>query len=846
MPIQKSPYSKCSECPLKSQSLVLGESSISKLKDVRLFILAEAPAANEVKDNKPLSENGKAGKVFRHCFEKSGLNKIPYVITNSVLCSNLDKHNKTDNPPKEAYDLCKSNWQTMVELCQPELIIALGSNAMNALGIMDPIGQVRNKIRYYKGIKIITLYHPSFIARNGGIKTDVGEKYLQSFIDIYNNHFDPKRENYETTYDEVPEGTEVATYNNNSSIELEHPYCINLPRWCYEDEMYLFDVQYNRMSNEIIYIFKYPNEVKYHIVPAKEFYCYKYKEDMNLKDAPILTSIKNVELIKLRPRREDSDKPYYESDVALQLKHSIDYKMQRKTDEVFSGINKMYYDIEIYNEGKKSFPDPIEAKSPINSISFKVNDGDTHIYIYKHNDMDVKPPIVPEGSIYKLFDTEKELILKFCEEIKKNSIMILCGWNSNWFDMPTIINRMGRLGMDKNKLSPLGYTSYNSEKPSDTHIYGLYCLDMLDLYKTITIPYGKEPSYKLSAIAQKHLGKDKVAYEGTLDELYKNDLSKFIEYSGTDTQLLKELDDKLDHISLRFELIKNTGSTWKNAETITGLLDPFAISYAKTKNIVCRNSLMSKFEKKIKGALVRTPKKGLHKYIIDLDYTSLYPSVICSLNLGPNTYIAKLSEDDAKTYLYDRENLEENIKIKFNPAKYSAEETMISKEKFLEFIKENDAIIAINGCVFTGHDKEKSFLNEMLTEVMNRRKEYKDKMKEAGKAENKELEKLYDNKQAVFKIISNSLYGTILQPMFRFFNMELGECITATGQEISKFAGYHVNKYLTNGDKSVDYNFIDKYENELLPYIIYGDTDSIYIALGQFLIDKNKIEITDL
>ena len=92
-------FSDCSKCPLNNnlQKIVAGECNTKKLSDVDLLIIAEAPAKEEIKEDKPLV--GTSGKVFREAFEESKLCKSKYLITNAVLCSNLDMDGCTYNPP---------------------------------------------------------------------------------------------------------------------------------------------------------------------------------------------------------------------------------------------------------------------------------------------------------------------------------------------------------------------------------------------------------------------------------------------------------------------------------------------------------------------------------------------------------------------------------------------------------------------------------------------------------------------------------------------------------------------------------------------------------------------------
>ena len=65
--MKTSKFSNCSLCPLIDQSLVYGETNVpDDLYLVRLLILAEAPAVNEVEKGRPLV--GRSGRCFRKQF----------------------------------------------------------------------------------------------------------------------------------------------------------------------------------------------------------------------------------------------------------------------------------------------------------------------------------------------------------------------------------------------------------------------------------------------------------------------------------------------------------------------------------------------------------------------------------------------------------------------------------------------------------------------------------------------------------------------------------------------------------------------------------------------------------
>lgn len=102
-------------------------------------------------------------------------------------------------------------------------------------------------------------------------------------------------------------------------------------------------------------------------------------------------------------------------------------------------------------------------------------------------------------------------------------------------------------------------------------------------------------------------------------------------------------------------------------------------------------------------------------------------------------------------------------------------------------------------------------------------------------ADNKES--LYNTKQLVEKLLINSLYGALANKYFPLFNEDIAAAITGNGRYfIQKLAQYIENTLQ-------DLNPSEK------PYIIYGDTDSVYFQIEPFVeryIEKNPgLDIDD-
>ena len=862
--VKSSIAGKCRNCPLYNQGQVIGETNCEDdITKVDLLILGEAPASEELKQNRPLV--GVAGKIFREVFETLKLNEEKYFISNVVLCANIEK-GRTNNPPPDAVQYCKPNWQTLIDTINPKITIIMGTIPMTSFDIAtDGIVKRRGKIYRYKNHKVLLTCHPSFVKRNGGLSTEHGNNFINDFR-MAKDILSPKKE----IDIPLPDGSD------DGGI-----FTIKLPSWCYSKDICLVDIQTMNHTKEVLYIFKnIKGEKIFHKVPDNIRYFYGVTGD--IKNSPMLLSVDDVDLFVNENKNNLHKKALYESDVRTEIKHSIDYHFNREFEEPNIPPSIMFFDIEVYLDGSREFPDPKEgSKKPINSISFKMKGRKTYVLINKLSKMDKTKVDLNEFKdkdiIVKFYKNEKSLLQDFCKAIKFHKPDLLAGWNSTDFDIPTIYNRMRKKGLDPGLLSPIGHTFINPLKYGEIYIYGTYALDMMELFKEVS-QKGVEESYKLDAIAQKYLNYGKVQYDITLDHMFENDINKFIEYSSRDTEILDALDDELGHISLKAELVRICASTWKVTEITSGQIDPLCISYAKKKDMVCRDSLCEKPENvSMPGAFVKKPDPGLHSYVIDLDFSSLYPSIVRSCNIGPNTFVARMIDDekqrlyfstkdrnhvlnkkkewqkvpymngDAFKWIYNRSeyiNSGKKIILELNPIYETKKKISLTPNEFEKYLKDNDAIITVSGTIFKGHKKELSFFNEILSYLMNSRKKYKDMMKNAKKNNDDSLTQKYDCVQMAYKILANSLYGVLANYAFRFYNIDMAKTITLTGQELVKFSGYHLGKYMiNNNDKEIESDFIFDYNDKNINLLIYQDTDSLFVDMGEYLIKQGKLEM---
>ena len=401
--------------------------------------------------------------------------------------------------------------------------------------------------------------------------------------------------------------------------------------------------------------------------------------------------------------------------------------------------------------------------------------------------------------------TEKELLLQFIEKFREIDPDILISYNGDFFDIPYLYYRIcNQLGEEfANQLSPINKT--NSKKDNNywfvqdrfVDIIGVESLDYMRLHRKYS--WKDEPSWKLDAIGEKYAGINKIEYEGNLNQLFSTDIEKFIEYNFRDVEILKVLDEKLQYIALTKNISHkgkhNYSEVYQNSVTQDGAISAYLLS----QNIIPPPKEQNPRKKdNYAGGYLFCPKAGIYKYMFDEDLTSLYPSIIRTLNIGRETYVGRIIDpgNDRNNYLglNDLKFLDPKTKIIWQNPKMN--EIEVEVNKIIKIIEEGNYAISANGSVFSTDTQ--STLSVVLEKWFNERVEYKSKMKEAYKAGDKEKGEYYHLMQYTVKILLNSLYGATALPTFRYgLNYAiLSEAITLSGHRIIQESALAANRYL--------------------------------------------------
>jgi DNA polymerase elongation subunit (family B) len=485
--------------------------------------------------------------------------------------------------------------------------------------------------------------------------------------------------------------------------------------------------------------------------------------------------VEKITFAKVQESRDAHD--LYTERFESDLEYVLQYLVERNDfnqNTILLPVKTWFFDLEIVSDN--GFPDIKTALNPIFSIAvYDTTLKKTVVFCYHPQEYLNKDKWDEKGVF--VFETETEMLKSFLITWNKFHPQIITGWNSARFDTPYLVNRLNRvLGEKMTKtLSPIKMVYPNMDKDG-YQIKGVSELDYLKLYKKFN-PDSRE-SYSLNFIANYELGGGKVEYSGTLDQLWKNDFAKFIDYNTHDVDLVVELDARLKYIDLARELTSMSGVPLKYVYYNSVMTDTLVLRELKKRNLVAPDKVRvtdEEYEENdpFKGAAVSDPIVGLHDWIFTLDLSSLYPAIMRSCNISFDTII-------------ERQNV-----------------TDLNRHEFYRTANDQYFTKTFRGVI--------PFL---LDNFFEKRVKYRKEQKKAAKAGNEFASYQFDLKQRIMKIFNNAVYGYLGMSGSRFYDKRLAEGVTLTGRMISESSAEYTRKH-----------FPDK----VLP--LYSDTDSIFFSV---------------
>ncbi len=423
--------------------------------------------------------------------------------------------------------------------------------------------------------------------------------------------------------------------------------------------------------------------------------------------------------------------PYQRLVVDLNIKVATDYRI-------------LYFDIETDDRGKGIV---IGARR---IVSIAAVDDEGHEYYWSSQD-------------------EAEILNAFFDKLRHYDLV--AGWNSEKFDIPYIKERAKKL---KSKVPWFNWRQTVQvdmmQKLMEIHKRNI------DLIKEVR-------SFSLNAVSKHFLGESKVEHEESIWELFTKNPAKLKKYNIQDCVLLLKLEQKLKIIGQKIAEHSISGC-FLNEFAVSRILDVYILKNAAGSSIRFKSKPPREdndFDPNRKagyvGGLVLNPVRGMHYHVLHFDFTSLYPSIIQTFNISPETWIRSKKEGEVLDPQY---------------------------------------IYTPNGQVFS---RKQGIIPRTITGLLKARNDIRYNELKKLKEGTKEYEVAYF-KQYAFKTISNSFYGILGASFTRYYRKETAEAITLSGH----FMLHLVEQWCASKDIQV----------------LYGDTDSVFVK-ADYALDENQI-----
>ncbi|MCK9320282.1 DNA polymerase domain-containing protein, partial [Methanoculleus sp.] len=371
----------------------------------------------------------------------------------------------------------------------------------------------------------------------------------------------------------------------------------------------------------------------------------------------------------------------------------------------------LFFDIETDDRIKNGQPIPGEFR--ILSVAFKdlVDGKEAFLKIAEDTDEEEKELLIKMGKIFNAYD-------------------VIISWNGISFDLPYVKSRMMRYGiqLDWRKV---------------------FHQDQMKVFqKSVSLR-----SYSLENVSQEYLGEGKVQHEGIgVYEMWSNHPELLEKYNRGDVRRQYELEMKTKYLAVARN-VNAIGMCPCDDLFITRKVDNLIVKQAQEDKHYHFKTIIREYDEngqlihdddddddKFEGAYVFPPKPGRYKNVKVFDYSSLYPNVIKTLNISPDTLVTDDSVPDEM-------------------------------------------------CIKTpsGHRFRKDFVG-ILPKVITRMKEKRDFYKDLMSKESPGslMHKTYDNLQYVYKSFGLSFYGALGESHTRFYDTRIAESVTLGGQYFNK------------------------------------------------------------
>ncbi|MCS3922438.1 DNA polymerase I [Methanococcus voltae PS] len=419
----------------------------------------------------------------------------------------------------------------------------------------------------------------------------------------------------------------------------------------------------------------------------------------------------------------------YEFDIPFLRRYMIDqdivpsakYSEDNKIDNSIPELNCIAFDMELYCK-----KEPNAKKDPIIMVNLFSKDYQKVITYKKFENSEYN------GCVDYVKD-EKELIQKTIEILKQYDVIYT--YNGDNFDFPYLKKRANiyEIELDFDNAS-------NSQQPQiikiskgginrKSKIPGIIHIDLYPIARKLL----NLTKYKLENVVQElfKINKEAVDY-GDIPKMWETEDTTLLRYAYEDALYTYKMGNYFLPLEIMFSRIVNQPLYDTSRMNSSQMVEFLLLKRSFEQNMISPNrpsssSYRERAKFSYEGGYVREPLKGIQEDIVSLDFMSLYPSILISHNISPETVIYEEKE---------RENMELGI------------------------------------------------IPKTLNELLSRRKHIKMLLKD--KIQKNEFDEEYsrlEHEQKSIKVLANSHYGYLAFPMARWYSDKCAEMVTGLGRK---------------------------------------------------------------
>ncbi len=339
--------------------------------------------------------------------------------------------------------------------------------------------------------------------------------------------------------------------------------------------------------------------------------------------------------------------------------------------------------------------------------------------------------LTPRRSFRLSAEREADLLTEFARIIRDDDPDIITGYNIGGYDLPLLLERAeathaGPFEVGRDRSPP---------RDAGERLFRITGRVVADAWWSVRRDL-KPKQETLQYVARTLLGDSKLDVDRrNISQEWARDRERVMEYCEHDADLAYRILQRLRTVERAADLATvarlplEEGLNGRTSQFIDALLVP----RADREGVGVPPNHMGRRENPIEGGYVHAIRPGIYRWVVVLDFKSMYPSIIIAKNLCFTT----LSPDGTT--------------------------------------------VAPGGAArFLAREVRRGLIPAILEELLAERDRFR---RAARTAPTPELREYYDGLQSAVKVLMNSFYGVLASSFYRFTDKEIGAAITAFARE---------------------------------------------------------------